>query len=379
MRQFIICFSMALLWTASANAISCVTGKTASGCTGSTNTAADCKALGYSKIETPNCNHYLRCPFDDSYKICVNDPQGTQCPDGYSLSVTAATCGSSIGWKFLTNGKVSTYDCGKCECQAPTECKWDSNNKGSANLSDACCDGTSKTCASTCKEITVPANATASATCTGCGKTVNTDFKCNDGYAKSADGKNCKKKITCSIGDFFYADSTCTKTKRPTEIPIGFVADIDSDNTYVLARDEVGLSAEDYDENGNPMDLGYIPGSCGSGSQKPAPQYGCMRDNVTIPTAEEVLYSYRPCGNSSFRGHWIIPTQDQWERIAKNKNKLNEVGARVNSSYLASKTPYGDTCPNQKPTYVYQMFNNAKACWERCPINNLSVRFVLVL
>lgn len=196
MRQFFICFSAAMLWSCSAFALTCANGSTATGCTGSTNTAADCKALGYTREEVPNCNHYLRCPFDENYKICVSDPQGSQCPDGYSLSVTKDSCGTALGWKFLTNGKVSTYDCGKCECAAPAECSWDSSNKGTANLSDACCNGKSKTCTSTCKEVTIPANATATTTCTGCNKTVNTAFKCNDGYDLSADGKSCAKATT---------------------------------------------------------------------------------------------------------------------------------------------------------------------------------------
>ena len=113
------------------------------------------------------------------------------CPSGESTSTDTAICGSEKYWKRVqdTSNYAGNSACYSCKCEALTSCKWTSSNKGTATLSNKCCDGNYETCKSSCVEVSVPTNATVTATCTGCGVTVNTEWKCNNGYTK--DGNSC--------------------------------------------------------------------------------------------------------------------------------------------------------------------------------------------
>lgn len=66
---FLFC---ALFISSSAFALSCSDGTSAGGCIDQSTSAEDCAKLGYSANE-PDCEHYIYCPFNDQYKLCVKD------------------------------------------------------------------------------------------------------------------------------------------------------------------------------------------------------------------------------------------------------------------------------------------------------------------
>lgn len=99
----------------------------------------------------------------------------------------------------------------RCECHAPSECKWRDDNKGSGTLSESCCNGKYKTCTSTCQESKTPVNATCSNYCTGCNIQVCTAWTCNNGYTKS---NNTCVVASCPSGYTLSscpANGTCSK------------------------------------------------------------------------------------------------------------------------------------------------------------------------
>ena len=87
-----------LLFSTSAFALTCLNDYSGpTGCANNVNAAGDCTTLGYSKDDVDGCKHYLYCPFDISYKRCVDSKKS--CEDGYAQIVadceTAASSGST--------------------------------------------------------------------------------------------------------------------------------------------------------------------------------------------------------------------------------------------------------------------------------------------
>lgn len=79
----------------------------------------DCASLGYSQGDVPNCKKYVSCPFDTSYKTCVEyDYPYVPCPVGYNTSVTEETCAKSQ--KLKTTTGLNGVTCGACECKYTT-------------------------------------------------------------------------------------------------------------------------------------------------------------------------------------------------------------------------------------------------------------------
>ncbi len=108
-----IAFLLMICAAAPASALTCKNDYDgASGCASNTTAAGDCTTLGFSKEDTSGCSHYIYCPFDPSYKRCVNNTatEPSTCPAGYGKTVN--DCGRwSMGW---TLGTLNSSGCGKC-------------------------------------------------------------------------------------------------------------------------------------------------------------------------------------------------------------------------------------------------------------------------
>jgi len=110
----LIAFMLMMCAAAPASALTCKNDYAgADGCASNATAAGDCTTLGFSKSNTANCNHYIYCPFDPSYKRCVNDKaaEPSTCPTGYANNVK--NCGQSgdLGW---TLGTLNSSGCGQC-------------------------------------------------------------------------------------------------------------------------------------------------------------------------------------------------------------------------------------------------------------------------
>ena len=251
-----ICGVLTLLSTTSAFALTCAYdyGGTAS-CAPDTTTAGNCETLGFSKNNVSNCEQYIYCPFDASYKRCASldctaytlsscpangycssckaggythfaldgcntgyVKSGNSCPanpcTGYPLSscptgaTDCSTCLSGKTNKYKVNGCKDDYTASGNTCVCATTCK------DTATVPD---NATAVTCATTCKDTaTVPDNATAvTETCTACGvdTEIITGFTCNDGYVKVND--TCQKAYaSCEDAGYFTDDTNrdCSST-----------------------------------------------------------------------------------------------------------------------------------------------------------------------
>ena len=135
------------------------------------------------------------------------------CRAPYTTSNQAVSdCGTEVGWILeydeYENGnraRSGSYYCTQCVCEAPQTpsetdtCRWNKNNKGSADLSDICCNGYYATCATKCVGLTrdaltepagkfdIAVNDTTE--CTGCGETLYRAKSCKteNGYDRVGD------------------------------------------------------------------------------------------------------------------------------------------------------------------------------------------------
>ena len=180
---------------------SCVPSTCNSGCATAVGNCGTTGSKGYTLGANCNLSGTNWC------KKCT----AKSCPSGKSTSTSTSVCGSEKYWTRVAN----TYNysgerkCYRCSCSAPAACKWTNDNKGSATLSNKCCNNRYETCTSSCVGVTVPANATGTTPCTGCGSTVSTAWKCNSNYCKS--GSACKA-ICSSTYKYSTAIANATMT-----------------------------------------------------------------------------------------------------------------------------------------------------------------------
>jgi len=81
-----------------------------------------CAELGYSKSNETNCESYVSCPFDTSYKACVK--YGADC-SSYTLSscpdtaASCSTCGNGTNVKYKVNSCKMGYELSGETCVDP--------------------------------------------------------------------------------------------------------------------------------------------------------------------------------------------------------------------------------------------------------------------
>ena len=139
------------------------------------------------------------------------------CPKGESTNNLSSSCGK--GERYWV--KVQDEDhyagdsaCYICECNATdTVCKWEEGDEGTGTLDNKCCNGNYATCISDCDGVDLPQNASATKTCTGCGETVVTAWKCNDGYVINSAGDGCRLAV-CNDGCALSAGSCGTTGEK---------------------------------------------------------------------------------------------------------------------------------------------------------------------
>ena len=174
-----------------------------------------CESLGYSKSDTANCadGGYLSCPYDTSYKKCVqvmtyaNDP----C---YGFSLTSCPDNAS---------------CYKCETETATMYTFNGCNEGySVNESNTGCN---INCTYADEAACESANANADCTdVNGCYELTG----CQEGYTLNSAGTGCE--LACTYADEAeceeaYSHSECTKVDgcyEPTGCKVPYVSSCDN-------------------------------------------------------------------------------------------------------------------------------------------------------
>ena len=149
----------------------------------------------------------------EGYRVQNNRCVTADCRAPYTTSNQAVSdCGTEVGWNLeydeYENGnraRSGSFYCTQCVCEAPQNpsetdaCRWNKNNKGSADLSDVCCNGYYATCATKCvglakDALTEPAGkfdiaVSDALECTGCGETLYRAKACKteNGYDRVGD------------------------------------------------------------------------------------------------------------------------------------------------------------------------------------------------
>ncbi|MBQ7304351.1 MAG: hypothetical protein IJW75_05520 [Alphaproteobacteria bacterium] len=215
----------------------------------------DCESTNYHSDCTlvDGCYEPTACktPYVDSVTKC-----GTQGAKGYELVDVVSGCGRCEAKECITkltefnckrnNGAYSKPEetgeysgdkpCLKCACDTVTadqKCTWTNSNKGSATITNKCCNEKYSVCTSTCEKVTVPENAHSTATCTGCGETVATAWECDSSYTKVGDECVAQSMSICNVGDIVYTDKTCTSPDKynANKTPVGIVFYVDASGT----------------------------------------------------------------------------------------------------------------------------------------------------
>ena len=97
MHRLLLILVCGLLYSGSANALTCKNDYSgATGCASNANAAGDCETLGYSKTTSSECEHYIYCPFDTSYKKCVSVAEKSCAEQGFTTEDKSGWCGSLI-------------------------------------------------------------------------------------------------------------------------------------------------------------------------------------------------------------------------------------------------------------------------------------------
>ncbi len=149
----------------------------------------------------------------EGYRVQNNRCVTADCRAPYTTSNQAVSdCGTEVGWNLeydeYENGnraRSGSFYCTQCVCEVPQNpsetdaCRWNKNNKGSADLSDVCCNGYYATCATKCvglakDALTEPAGkfdiaVSDALECTGCGETLYRAKACKteNGYDRVGD------------------------------------------------------------------------------------------------------------------------------------------------------------------------------------------------
>ena len=170
-------------------------------------TQPTCEQLGYSKSVDANCDDYILCPFDTSYKKCV----ASDFCAGYTLSscptgANCSSCGKDDDLKFKVDSCKSGYTYANDTCKA-NSCTGYTLTKCPGNgYCDDCLSGsTTKYKLTGCKSgYTLSGNSCIAATCSGytyttCPYNATRCAECLSGTTKKYKILSCESKYTlCS-------------------------------------------------------------------------------------------------------------------------------------------------------------------------------------
>ena len=172
-------------------------------------TQPTCQQLGYSKSVDANCDDYILCPFDTSYKRCITgkiDCSGyplTKCP----VNADCDECDDGTGTKFKITACNSKYADAIApdglKCMASCDTHYVSENRPALTYCPPLAD---------CY------------TCTDGVKIYNVLDFCWDGYVERSDGKGCIIN-PCTGYDFTkcptgFKCSECQQGDSPYAIPV---------------------------------------------------------------------------------------------------------------------------------------------------------------
>ncbi len=169
--------------------------------TGWKTNAADCGTSGTAGWELGKTAHTSVSNGDTACYQCIAKNCPTT-PTATSEEWTSdSACNTAKGSSYWKSSATSSYNgtlpCYQCTCAAPTTCKWNSSNIGTATLAgNKCCNGYYDNCKTACVRKDPPTNGETTAYCTGCGVTVPSAYKCKTGYQ----GTNCTDCTPCPSG-----------------------------------------------------------------------------------------------------------------------------------------------------------------------------------
>lgn len=113
---------------------------------------ADCASMGYTQVDSIDCEIYIRCPFDSSYKACVkyaNEYVLASCPLGGNCTQRFKVTGCQDGY-VMENGVCTPACTGSTSCPlgySCTSCKLGSQTLYTKNgCASGYEDATSYTC-----------------------------------------------------------------------------------------------------------------------------------------------------------------------------------------------------------------------------------------
>jgi len=206
------------------------------------------------------------------------------------------------------------------------------------------CDGKFIRCPfDTSKLFCIPCDSSYRYTCNGNYVASGSGTACNGKYADckcvsgaSLGDKTCECDTTCSVGNIYYADGSCSSCLENSKIPIGVVVK----NNELIIGNQINYSKWSPDSINIPeitdildRDAAKTDYNGKNKTQAIANHYGISADISTH--AGVYCYTYSPIGMESTKGQWYLPALGELnDYVYTNYNKIKSSWNLLNITYI---------------------------------------------
>ena len=227
----------------------------------------------------------------------------------------------------------------------------------SIGYTETSCDGDSVKCPfDTSKLKCIPCDSSFRFTCDGenivsaVGEPCNNKYvTCNCVAGATFSNGECICDTSCSVGNIYYSDGTCSSCKIANKTPIGIVVNTNENLIIMgLEKENIRWSWNQIDDNGNitvkgRLDISGIPNYANStdaitdfrgfeNTQAIVATYGENATNV----AGVFCYNYAPTGLENSKHNWYFPAAgESYNYMHKNLEKINTAFAILGKAKIA--------------------------------------------
>ena len=182
----------------------------------------------------------------------------------------------------------------------------------------------------------------------------------------------CICDTSCSVGNIYYSDKTCSSCLDNTKIPIGIVV---KDNEIIIANDRPNIpwgSVGEISGLGTSLDTDY-------NGQHNTDLIVATLTNDTISTSGAVYCNeYSPTGMENTKGKWYMPAAGElrdylYSNITKIHSTSNKLGLKSIYNWCWTSTSL-----NANYSYYFKPSNNGFGTYHKSSTNVATLCFLAI-